>query len=105
MNTLRAVLFGMIVCFATTANALDLWGTVVLNTGTPAAGVELRLIHKGSMLPTRILTNSVGRFGLYKLAAPTTDYKLLVLRNGVTVKEMKLPVLRNNTRIPNIVMP
>jgi hypothetical protein len=92
-------------CFAAPAYAANLWGTVVWKTGSPAVGIELRLKKRGSVLPVRIFTNSVGRYGLYNLSPNTTEYSLQVLRSNVVVKEVKLPQLNNNARIPDIAMP
>lgn len=105
MNRLRAALLAFALCAALPAGAVDLWGTVTWNSGAPVSGIELRLLQGGKALPARILTNSAGRYGLYKLSATTSDYSLQVVRNGAVVKTVKLPPLGNGGRIPDIVLP
>lgn len=105
MKALRAALAVLSFCIAASAHALDLWGTVSWTSGAPAAGIELRLVQRGRVLPTRILTNGVGRYGLYGLSEPTTDYQVQVLRNGALVKVVPLPNLRNGDRVQDIVLP
>jgi hypothetical protein len=104
--TLRAALIAtMLFCAASAEAGVDLWGTIVWGSGTPAAGIELRLVQRGNVLPARIYTNSAGRYGLSHLTPPTTEYTLQVLRGGTTVKVVRLPQLKDGERIPNIVMP
>jgi hypothetical protein len=105
MTALRAALFALLWCLAASAFAADLWGRVVWNTGAPAAGIELRLVKRGAVQPGRIMTNNAGRYGLYALSAPTSDYSLQVLRGTAVVKTVPLPSLGNGGRVPDIVMP
>jgi hypothetical protein len=105
MITLRAALFALLFSAAAAAQAVDVWGTVVWKTGAPAAGIELRLLKRGYPESAHILTNSAGRYGLYRLSTPTTDYALQVMSRGAPAKTVNLPPLRNGDRIPNIVMP
>lgn len=105
MIVLRAALFALLSCLAASALAADLWGKVVWNTGAPAAGIELRLVKRGTVQPSRIVTNNVGRYGLYALSEPTSDYSLQVLRGTAVVKTVSLPNRGNGGRVPDIVMP
>jgi hypothetical protein len=90
---------------ASNALAVDVWGTVVWGSRTPAAGVELRLMQGSRTLPDPILTNPAGRYGLYGLATPTSSYSVLVVRAGKVVTTTRLPVLQNGARVPDIVLP
>ena len=105
MSKLQAALLATMLFCATSAEAVDLWGTIVWPSGKPASGIELHLVQRGQVLPARIYTNSAGRYGLSNLSPPTTDYTLQVLRRGTVVKAVRLPRLRNGERIPNIAMP
>jgi hypothetical protein len=104
-NILRSGSLIALLWLSLPAQAIDLWGRVVWPSRAPAVGVELRLVQRTTVLPVRIHTNSVGRYGLYNLGGRTSDYKLQVMRNGRVVKEVVLPALTHNGRVPDIVMP
>jgi hypothetical protein len=84
---------------------ISLWGTVVWNTGAPAAGLMLDVKRRGAVVESKIYTNQAGRYGLYGLAAPTSDYTLDVLKAGKVIRSVALPALKTGQRVPDIVVP
>jgi hypothetical protein len=107
MILLRAALFALLSYLPAASHATDVWGRVVWSSGAPAAGVELRLLRNGTpqSQSQRIFTNNDGRYGLYSLSDPTSNYSVQIMRGGNPVRTTQLPTLKNGERVPNIVMP
>jgi len=84
---------------------ISLWGTIVWSTGAPAAGLVLNVKRRGAVVESKIYTNQAGRYGLYGLAPPTSDYTLEVLKAGRVIKSVALPALSTGQRVPDIVVP
>jgi hypothetical protein len=84
---------------------VSLWGTVVWTTGAPAAGVALRVKRQGVLLQPMVYTNQVGRYGLYGLSPPTSDYTLEILKSGKVIKTVSLPEMKLGQRVPDIIVP
>jgi len=84
---------------------VSLWGTVVWSTGAPAAGLVLNVKRQGALVESKVYTNQAGRYGLYGLSPPTSDYTLEVLKGGKVIKSFALPQLKPGQRVPDIVVP
>jgi hypothetical protein len=87
------------------AENINLWGTISWDTGSPAVGVEIQILKNGHRVFTKTSTNPVGRYGLYNLTPPTSDYSLRILRSGSVVKVVNLPNLNNGEQVPRITLP
>lgn len=101
-----ACLVLLVLPYCTTAQAqVDLWGTIVWSTRAPATGIELRVKHQGNVVASKVYTNQSGRYGLYGLSTPTSNYTLEIIRANAVVKTVRLPALNSRQQIPDIVLP
>ena len=82
---------------------LFLWGTVKWNTGTPAVGLEIRLI-KDETIVARTYSNQAGRYGFFEIQGYPSQYSLEVFYSDDRLNSMRVPDLPRGGKVPDIVV-
>lgn len=97
-----AALLWTLPALAVAGEQLFVWGVVKWNTGTPAAGVEIRLMEDGHVR-AKTFSNQAGRYGFFDIPGEPGDYTLEAVLEGDTVGEGPLPVPKG-ARAPDLII-
>ena len=79
------------------------WGHIVWATGTPAAGLEVRLIRRGSVR-AKAFTNQAGNFTFFDIRGNPSDYHLEVFSGQRRLKRVPIPNAPPGQKLPDMVV-
>jgi hypothetical protein len=78
-----------------------IWGIVKWSTGSPAAGLEVKLVRNG-VVAARAYTNQAGRYAFFGIADQPSEYFVMVYYQDRKLTENKLPPLSIGSQAPDM---
>lgn len=105
---LGLMLLPLTVCFEGVVGIGDaaqvfVWGNIRWITGTPAAGLEIRLL-KGDAIRAKAFTNQVGRYTFFDIGGKPSDYRLEVFAGERRLKRVAIPDIPTGRKVPDLVV-
>lgn len=93
----------ILIIFPNTAfsQQLFIWGNVKWNTGTPAIGIELRLV-KNNITQAIGYTNQAGRYAFFDINGQPLEYMLMVFSGNANLSQISLANIPVGGRVPDI---
>jgi hypothetical protein len=102
---LISIIGGVFIMSALGQPSLFLWGNVRWNTGSPAVGLEVRLIHVSTRnIVARAYTNQIGRFAFFGIGGQPSDYFLQACIGNTVRGGTGLPALPIGGQAPDIII-
>jgi hypothetical protein len=78
-----------------------IWGIVKWSTGSPATGLEVKLVRNGVVAATAY-TNQAGRYAFFGIADQPSEYFVMVYYQDKKLTENKLPPLSIGSQAPDM---
>ena len=97
---LLLILFGVFLKYAY-GDPPFVWGIVKWSTGSPAIGLEVKLVRNG-VVAARAYTNQAGRYAFFGIAGQPSDYLVMVYYQDRVLAESKLPALTIGSQAPDM---
>lgn len=104
LKIVNFVIFFCLVNIAFAGNKLFLWGEIEWDSGTPAAGLEVRLIRNGHVIATNY-SNTLGKYGFFNINGNPGDYEISILLGKQKLKQINIPGnLPTGGEVPKIIV-
>jgi hypothetical protein len=84
--------------------SVSIWGNVLWATGSPAIGVEVKLVRNDKTLSVAAYTNQAGRYAFFGIKGKPADYTLMVYYRDKLLRQEAVHDLRNRNQVPDIII-